>query len=197
LWARLPWRVVGQAIRLPWCMVGQAIRLPWCVKRRRLGWGTSILALAGLVLSVPAAAEHGLKPHDAGQGFRVQCVGGTLAGVSTNAISRVFLTDATDLVFFCGKAEFRTPYNKVQTVEYGQLVSRRYAAAVLISPILLLSKERRHYVTLGFLDGQGDRQAVVFRVDKGDIRPLLAALEARTGRRIEYQDDEARKGSKK
>jgi hypothetical protein len=82
-------------------------------------------------------------------------------------------------------------------VEYGQQVSRRYAAAVLISPILLLSKERRHYVTLGFVDGQGDRQAVVFRVDKEDIRAVLAALEARTGRRIEYQDDEARKGSKK
>jgi hypothetical protein len=52
-------------------------------------------------------------------------------------------------------------------------------------------------VTVGFVDGQGDRQAVVFRVDKEDIRAVLAALEARTGRRIEYQDDEARKGSKK
>jgi hypothetical protein len=164
LWARLPWRV------------------------RRPGWGTSLVTLAGLVLSVPAAAEHGLKVHTAGLGFRVQCVGGTLAGVSTNAISRVFLTDPTDLVFFCGK---------IDTVEYGQQASRRYAAAVLISPILLLSKERKHFVTVGFVDGQGDRQAVVFRVDKEDIRAVLAALEARTGRRIEYQDDEARKGSKK
>jgi hypothetical protein len=33
----------------------------------------------------------------------------------------------------------------------------------------------------------------VFRVGKGDIRPVLAALEARTGRRVEYQDDNARK----
>ena len=173
LWARLPWRV------------------------RRPGWGTSLVTLAGLVLSVPAAAEHGLKVHTAGLGFRVQCVGGTLAGVSTNAISRVFLTDPTDLVFFCGKTEFRAPYNKIDTVEYGQQVSRRYAAAVLISPILLLSKERKHFVTVGFVDGQGDRQAVVFRVDKEDIRAVLAALEARTGRLIEYQDDEARKGSKK
>ena len=109
LWARLPWRV------------------------RRPGWGTSLVTLAGLVLSVPAAAEHGLKVHTAGLGFRVQCVGGTLAGVSTNAISRVFLTDPTDLVFFCGKTEFRAPYNKIDTVEYGQQASRRYAAAVLIS----------------------------------------------------------------
>jgi hypothetical protein len=35
----------------------------------------------------------------------------------------------------------------------------------------------------------------VFRVEKGDIRWVLASLEARTGRRIDYLDDEARKGS--
>jgi hypothetical protein len=34
---------------------------------------------------------------------------------------------------------------------------------------------------------------LVFRVEKGDIRSLLASLQARTGRRVEYQDDEARK----
>ena len=148
-----------------------------------------LVALSGLVLSVPAAASE--------PGFKAQCAGGTLAGVSAKSSARLDLTGAADLVFSCGKTEFRTPYNKIETVEYGQHVSRRYAAAVLISPMLLLSKERRHYVTLGFLDGQGARQAIVFRVDKGDIRSVLASLEARTGRRIEYQDEEARKGGKK
>jgi len=148
-----------------------------------------LVALWGLAPARVAAAG-------ARQGFRVQCAGGTLAGVSSRTVSRLDLTDVSELVFFCGKAEFRTPYSKVESVEYGQSVSRRYAAAVLISPILLLSKERKHFVTLGFVDEQGSQQAVVFRVDKGDIRPLLAALEARTGRRVEYQDDEARKRSK-
>jgi hypothetical protein len=37
---------------------------------------------------------------------------------------------------------------------------------------------------------------LVFRVEKGDVRPVLAALEARSGRRIEFQDDEARKAGK-
>src|ERR1035441_6905916 len=41
-----------------------------------------------------------------------------------------------------------------------------------------------------------DRKALVFRVEKGDIRSVLASLEARTGRRIEYQDNEARKAGK-
>jgi len=33
----------------------------------------------------------------------------------------------------------------------------------------------------------------VFRIEKGDIRSVLAGLEARSGRRVEYQDDDARK----
>ena len=72
-------------------------------------------------------------------------------------------------------------------------VSRRYAAAILISPLLLLSKSRKHFITLGFVDADDRQQALVVRVDKGDIRPALAALAARTGRRVEYQDAEARK----
>jgi hypothetical protein len=68
--------------------------------------------------------------------------------------------------------------------------------AVLISPVLLLAKSRRHFVTIGYLDEAGKQQALVFRVEKGDIRSVLASLEARTGRRIEYQDNEARKAGK-
>ena len=66
-------------------------------------------------------------------------------------------------------------------------------AAVLISPVLLLSKSRKHFVTVGYTDNEGRQQALVFRVSKGDIRMVLASLEARTGRRVEYQDDNARK----
>jgi hypothetical protein len=101
-----------------------------------------------------------------------------------------------ELVFHCGNSDFRVAYRKVNTLEYGQNVSRRYAAAVLISPILLLSKSRKHFVTLGYEDSEGKQQVLIFRVEKGDIRAVLAGLEARTGRRVEYQDDEARKAGK-
>jgi hypothetical protein len=155
-----------------------------------------VVALVALAAALPAAQR---RPKAKGpeEGFKVQCAGGTIAIGSSKLFSRLTLTDASELVYVCGKTEFRTPYSRIETVEYGQSVSRRYAAAVLISPILLLSKERRHFVTLGFVDERGAQQAMVFRVDKTDIRPLLAGLEARTGRRIEYQDDEARKGSAK
>lgn len=129
-------------------------------------------------------------------GVKAQFIGGTLAGVKAKAGARLDLTASDALRFHCGATDLRIDYRKVVTLEYGQNVSRRYAAGILISPVLLLSKSRRHFVTIGYTDEAGSQQALVLRVEKGDIRMVLASLEARTGRRIEYQDDEARKSGK-
>ncbi len=140
-----------------------------------------LLLIGGIALT---AAEPGVK---------AQFMGGTLAGVSAKSSARLDLTGAEALVFRCGQTELRIPFQKIDTLEYGQTVSRRYAAAVLISPVLLLSKSRKHFVTIEYLDGGGRQQALVFRVEKGDIRWELSSLEARTGRRVDYQDVEASK----
>jgi hypothetical protein len=146
------------------------------------------LVASGLVLSLTLAAAE--------PGIRAQLVGGTLPGEFAKSKARLDLTGSDTLVLRGGTAELRIDYRKINTLEYGQNVSRRYAAAILISPILLLSKSRKHFVTLGYTDRDGKQQAVVFRCGKGDIRSVLAALEARTGRRVEFQDDEARKAGK-
>jgi hypothetical protein len=143
-----------------------------------------VLLLCGFAL---VAAEPGVK---------AEFIGGTLPGVPAKSAARLDLTGAEALLFRCGQSELRIAFQKVNTLEYGQNVSRRYAAAVLVSPMLLLSKSRKHFVTIGYVDADGKQQALVFRVNKGDIRGVLASLEARTGRRVEYQDNEARKGAK-
>ncbi len=129
-------------------------------------------------------------------GVKAQYIGGTLPGVAAKATASLDLTGPDALAFASGQLQLRIDYHKINTLEYGQTVSRRYAAAVLISPVLLLSKARKHFVTLGYVDPDGYQQALVFRVEKGDIRMVLASLEARTGRRIEFQDEEARKSIK-
>jgi len=146
------------------------------------------LTIGSFVLTLPlVAAEPGVK---------VQLVGGTVSGIAAKTNSHLDLTHADTLFFHLGKTELSIAYQKINTVEYGQNVSRRYAEAVLISPLLLLSKSRKHFVTIGYVDPEGKQQALVFRVEKSDIRSVLASLEARTGRRIEYQDGEARKAGK-
>jgi hypothetical protein len=117
----------------------------------------------------------------------------TLPEIKAKSKARLDLTGTDVLVFSGNGTELRIPYARISIVEYGQKVSRRYAAAILVSPVLLLSKSHQHFVTLGYQDDGGKQQAIVFRVEKGDIRSVLAGLEARSGRRIEYQDDDARK----
>lgn len=129
---------------------------------------------------------------DPGAGARI--VGGTVAGLASRPKGRIDLTPPDSMVFrHGGDGEVRIAFDRVHTLEYGQRVSRRYAEAILISPVLLLAKSRKHFLTVGYTDGEGRRQALVFQVDKGDVRAVLAGLEAKTGRRVEYQDDEARK----
>jgi hypothetical protein len=151
-------------------------------------FGRSRVAWAGVLFVLAAtAAEPGVK---------AEYVGGTVAGVERKTVARLDLTRGDALVFRAGETELDIAYPKINTLEYGQNVSRRYAAAILISPVLLMSKSRKHFVTIGYTDEDGRQQALVFRVNKGDIRMVLTGLEARTGRRVEYQDNEARKGGK-
>jgi len=129
-------------------------------------------------------------------GVKTELIGGTLTDIVARSAARLDYSGADEMVFHRASSEIRVVYQKVNTLEYGQTVSRRYAAAVLISPLLLLSKARKHFVTVGYVDSEGRQQAVIFRVDKSDIRSVLVGLEARTGRRVEYQDDDARKAGK-
>ncbi len=120
-------------------------------------------------------------------------VGGTTAEIGSGVSGRIELTDDRYFAFYAGKAQMRVRYDRVNLLEYGQQVDRRLALAVVVSPMFLLSKSRRHFLTVGYTDERGMQQAMVFRVDKNSIRAALVALEARTGLNVQYQDMEARK----
>jgi len=129
-------------------------------------------------------------------GVKTELIGGTPPGIAAKSAAWLDITGIDEMVLYCGIREIHVPYGKVNTLEYGQSVSRRYVEAILLSPLFLLAKTRKHYVTVGYTDAEGHQQALVFRVGKGDIRAVLVGLEARTGRRVEYQDDEARSSGK-
>ena len=74
-------------------------------------------------------------------GGRVHYVGGTIAALPGKTEGNIQMTDQEALLFRSREATIRIPYNQLNVLEYGQSVSRRYAAA-LISPMLLLSKKR-------------------------------------------------------
>jgi hypothetical protein len=100
---------------------------------------------------------------------------------------------------FKGKT-FAIPYARVIDLEYGQKAGRRVGTAVattvLLGPIGLLSlfsKKRKHYLTIGFKDEMDKDGVVVLEIGKGIVRTTLPIVEKRSGKKIEYQDDESRK----
>ena len=127
---------------------------------------------------------------------RAEYVGGTRVDIPANNSGDINVTDDVYFVFISHRTKVKIPYERINLLEYGQKVDRRYIAAVVISPLFLLAKKREHFLTVGFQDDDGRQQAMVFRVDKNDVRMTLVALEARTGQRIQYQDDEARMAGK-
>lgn len=148
-----------------------------------------------LLLAVSSMAVSSLLQASA-SGARVHYVGGTGASLIEKSELRLDLGSDNDLVLECKGATLRVPYSNINTLEYGQKVDRRVAEAILISPLLLLAKKRTHFLTIGYTDADGHQQAMVFRVEASAVRGLLVGLEARTGRKIEYQDDEARKAGR-
>ncbi len=129
--------------------------------------------------------------------------GGTLAAPAVNTEGAVATTDEQHFVFAYQGGRLAIPYDQVNFLEYGQKVGRRVGTAVALAfvtlalaPFALLSKKRRHFLTLSFLDEEGRQQAMVLELGKDLVRATLASLEARTGKKIEYQDDEARKAGR-
>jgi len=151
------------------------------VTKLALIWGGT-LALAMTLAAAPAT--------------HVRYVGGTLSQLPAKTSGVLSVGDEETFTFQAGSAVIKVPYRDVNMLEYGQRVSRRYLEAVFISPVFLLAKRRAYFLTVGYTDSEGKQQAMIFQVGGKEIRPVLVSIEARSGRKVEYQDEEARKSGK-
>jgi hypothetical protein len=125
---------------------------------------------------------------------KAKFMGGTSAAIPPKTEGIVDVSDPENMVFMGEKGgSLRIPWKSVQSIEYGQNVSRRWKTAIFISPIALLSKARKHMITITYKEkSQGD-QAVVLEFGKDIYRLALASLKAKSGRDITCQDEEAKK----
>lgn len=121
-------------------------------------------------------------------------VGGTLP-VAPKAEGVIATTDDVRMVFMAekGAGMIEIPWKNVEEAEYGQKVGRRIKTAILLSPLALFSKGRKHYLTITYKDKRDESQSAVFEMGKDIVRTTLAVMEARTGRKVTYQDEEAAK----
>ncbi len=126
------------------------------------------------------------------RGDSAKYIGGT-AQIEDNTKGKLNYEDPVALVFNSKKGSLKIPYFTVESIEYGQKVGRRVGAAIAVSPILLFSKKRKHYLTVNYKDAGGAEQGVVFEIGKKQVRNALTTLETRSGKKVEFESEEARK----
>lgn len=143
-----------------------------------------LILLLGTALLPNAAA--------AVRGDQTMYVGGTISAIPQRTEGRLDLAEGR-AVFQSPAGEIAIPYNRITSIEYGQKVGRRLGVAVAVSPVALLSKKRKHYVTLAFTDESGAKQGAVLELSKGVVRETLSTLSSRSGKEILFESAEARK----
>ncbi len=142
------------------------------------------------VMLLESLAWAGLDSHKA------MYVGGTIPTLKEGSEGTVSEKNQDHWVFQYRGGTFQVPYDHVNDLEYGQKAGRRLGLAIAVTWMALFSKKRKHYLTLGYTDDDGKQQAAVFELGKDIVRVTLASLEARTGQKVDYEDEEARKSGR-
>ena len=141
-------------------------------------------------------------------------VGGPVATIPQEVLGELDTSDPKGLSFHWAETKetegkpWSIAYSQVTGLSYGQHAGRRVGASVAVlastggwaAPVvvpLLLVKKRRHYLTIEFLDDTGKKQGAIFLVGKNAIGTLLGDLEAKTGKKTQFEDEDARKAREK
>ena len=136
-------------------------------------------------------------------------VGGTLTQFN-NATGRIEgrldVADARQLLFTPDgdppdDRTVRIEYATILDLEFGQNLSRRLTtalgAAALAGPFALLTpSKRRHYLTITYVDAHRRTQVLILELGDEVVRRTLTSLELRSGKPIEFRDEESRRWSR-
>jgi len=125
-------------------------------------------------------------------GKEVMYVGGTIKGLPEATEGSVNTTDEDKFIFNSDKGSFDIPYKSITSLEYGQKAGRRVGVAIVITVWALFSKKRKHFLTIGYNDKDNKPQGVVLEIAKGRAKSIITILEARSGKKVEYESEEAK-----
>ena len=88
-----------------------------------------------------------------------------------------------------GREYLSIPTDSVNDLFYSRVSGRRIGAAILITPFLLFSKGKKHYLTIGFDDSKDMVGAVEFKLHKSNYRGILRAIEAVSNVTVEFEQE--------
>ena len=118
-------------------------------------------------------------------------VGGT-EKIDEGSEGAASIENEKEFVFEYKDGQLVIPYDEVNDLEYGQRAGHRVGLSIAM-PLALLAKKRRHFLTIGWKDAEAQQHAAVFELGKSIVRTTIQTLEVKTGKKIDFQDDDARK----
>lgn len=88
-----------------------------------------------------------------------------------------------------GAPELSINHETIKSMLYERAAKPRYAEGILIAWPLLFTKSKKHYLTIQYNDPQGAGQYAIMRLDKNNVRDVLATAEAQTGKKVDRAEE--------
>jgi hypothetical protein len=113
------------------------------------------------------------------EGSDVRYVGGSAQGIAADAIGKIDLTSANDLVFATSNAKISIPYASISSFSYTQEVAHHYGVLAATAIGLLKARRQQHFLHISYADSNGTIQSVVLEVSKDAQSAIRSTIEAR------------------
>jgi hypothetical protein len=88
-----------------------------------------------------------------------------------------------------GAPAFSINYDAIHAMQYERAGQPRYVAAVLISPVFLLARSKKHYLTIEYNDKSGEARSVIVRLNKKNAREAVRTATAQTSKSVEQIEE--------
>jgi hypothetical protein len=118
-------------------------------------------------------------------------VGGT-EKIDEGSEGSACIENEKEFVFEYKDGQLLIPYDRVTDLEYGEQAGHRVGLAIAM-PLTLLAKKKKHYLTIGWKDEKNQDHAAVFQLEKSAVKGTIETLENKTGKKVDFQDEDARK----
>jgi hypothetical protein len=162
------------------------------MKRTLIGLGGLLFATSFAFAQRPADTP---KKEDTHKFNKAEYIEGTSTGqkkAGTTVKGTLFFDAENKTVNFLqesGSPAMSIKYDSIKTLMYEKTSKPRYAEAVLVSPLFLLSHSKKHYLTIQYTDDGGEGKYAIVRLDKNNARQAVACAEAQTGKKVEQIEE--------
>lgn len=118
-------------------------------------------------------------------------VGGT-EKIDEGAEGSACAENEKEFVFEYKDGQLIIPFDQVTDLEYGQQAGHRVGLSIAM-PLAVLAKKRRHFLTISWKDEKAQEHSAVFELGKSIVKSTIETLEVKTKKKVDFQDDDARK----